>query len=777
MKNIWKFTWGRSLFLITLAGLAAGCNNSSDEAVAEQTGEIEFVSVPSGKFTMGADLDPKYIVAGEEEGWRSIFIQDEFPVREVKISKRFEISKYEITNAQYELFDEDHMSWRGKFLGLSENDNEAVVYVSWEEAVKYTEWLADQDPNHNYRLPTEAEWEYVARAGTRTPYNNGETGDIYNLLPFDSARMANGNYQWPYPFTWSNGCRRWVDWLPENCIGVEDVYPDKWDIKDVDLTVGQYEANAFGVHDMHGNVEEWVLDWYGFYDEQKTRDPLGPALGDFKVVRGGSHNNHVQHLRSANRMSSAVNDKHYFLGFRVVRTPKRVKVGEPAGEKEVRPWAENVTQEVYQWDEPVTDPVFSIHTLYNLVPQKEDGSHYGSDEQMRQFGFDPDEQKPLLTGPLYTHNHSPTIVWTENGDIMLSWFSGESEIGPELTLLACRGIRQEDGSLEWTPPAEFLKAADRNIHSSNLLNNTVRLASGEDDEFTLHQMASIGIAGRWDKLALGYRKSTDNGATWSPVEMVLELDHAQNDGCSMQGNMLQTSKGELIFVTDDDGDGISTTGSLVVSEDGGKTWTRRGHSSNTPDDQRIPGLHAAVIEIEDVNGDNEPDFLAIARDKGHHFDGKAPQSISTDRGHTWQSTASVFPPISSGKRFVLLRLEHSPEVGEYPGVAPILFIGFADGEFRAKNGEGNMDQIEGMFAAVSFDEGKSWPEQYRRVMSHMTGDQTMDLLSAPWQRTDVIDINTGQEGGYMTATQTPDGNIILTDGNIVYTFNLAWIVQ
>ncbi|MCF8347050.1 MAG: hypothetical protein K9G38_07545, partial [Bacteroidales bacterium] len=60
MKNIWKFTWGRSLFLITLAGLAAGCNNSSDEAVAEQTGEIEFVSVPSGKFTMGADLDPKY---------------------------------------------------------------------------------------------------------------------------------------------------------------------------------------------------------------------------------------------------------------------------------------------------------------------------------------------------------------------------------------------------------------------------------------------------------------------------------------------------------------------------------------------------------------------------------------------------------------------------------------------------------------------------------------------------------------------------------------------
>ena len=93
---------------------------------------------------------------------------------------------------------------------------------------------------------------------------------------------------------------------------------------------------------------------------------------------------------------------------------------------------------------------------------------------------------------------------------MVSWFSGESEIGPELTLLASRGKRQADGSLVWTKPAEFLKASDRNMHSSNLLNNSVRISSKRDSEFTLHQLASIGVAGRWDKLALGYRSSTDN---------------------------------------------------------------------------------------------------------------------------------------------------------------------------------------------------------------------------------------------------------------------------
>ncbi len=585
------------------------------------------------------------------------------------------------------------------------------------------------------------------------------------------------NYQWPYPFTFSNGCRSWVDWLPEDCTGVEDVYPNKYNIKDASLKVGQHSPNRFGVHDMEGNVEEWTQDWYGHYNPEEKADPVGPSKGDFKVSRGGSHNNHIQHLRSANRMASAVNDKHYLLGIRVVRTPKKATVKESEWTMPERPWAENVSSKKYEWRKPSVQPEFSIHTLYELVPQKEDGSHYGSPAQMRQFGFDPVEKKPSLTGPLYTHNHSPTITWSENGDILISWFSGESEIGPELTLLASRGKRQKDGSLSWTEPAEFLKAADRNMHSSNLLNNSLSVASGKDETFTLHQMASIGVAGRWDKLALGYRKSTDNGTTWTPVGMVLELDHGLNDGCSMQGNMFQTSDGELVFVTDDESDSVFNTGSLVVSGDGGKTWERRGHPSTTIGDKRIAGLHAAVAEIKDQNNDGKPDLLAIARDKGKYFDGRAPASISYDGGRSWDRSPTVFPSISSGKRFVLLRLEYSPVNKQYGTDKPLLFIGFADGEFKGRNGDGNVEAMNGLFAAVSWDDGKTWKTDHRRVLTDQAGDQTRILHTAAWQRIDTITRNTGQDGGYMSGIQTPDGMIYVTDGNIVYSFNLAWLMD
>jgi hypothetical protein len=476
-------------------------------------------------------------------------------------------------------------------------------------------------------------------------------------------------------------------------------------------------------------------------------------------------------------MSSAANDMHYLLGIRIVRVPKGQTLPDPSIKQPVYPWAENVTGGVYEWDTPSAEPFFSIHSLYTLVQQEEDGSHYGSEAQMRQFGFDPDINLPILTGPLYTHNHSPTITWCENGDLIVSWFSGESEIGPELTLLACRGVRQADGSLDWTPPAEFLKAADRNMHSSNLLNNSLGIEYGSGREFTLHQMASIGVAGRWDKLALGYRKSMDNGVSWTPVEMVLELDHALNDGASMQGNMFQASNGDLIFVTDDESDSVFNTGSLVVSEDGGKSWSRRGHSSTTSGEQRIAGLHAAVIEISDRNGDGESDLLAIARDKGLYFGGKAPQSISYDGGITWERSPTVFPSISSGRRFSMIRLKYSLEMMEYPGAVPILFVGFAGDGFKARNGEGEVEEIEGMFAAVSFDEGKTWKLEHRRVLSNLKGDQLRELDTAPWQRTNIISRNAGQEGGYMIATQTPDGMIHLTDGKLVYQFNLKWIID
>jgi len=774
MKELHVILASMLMLACVLAAIPGCCNQSNNHGAGD--GSIEFVPIPAGSFVMGADLDPNYTVGGPDERWRSIFIQDEFPARKVTISQKFEISKYEITNAQFEQFDPEHKQWRGHFKDLSSGDDEAVIYVSWEEAAAYAAWLSAQDTSYQYRLPTEAEWEYVARAGTRSPFSDGQTGNIYFLNPMDLHSMTKKNYQWPYPFTWTNGCRSWVTWLPDACVGVEDVYPNKYDIRDADLSVGDHGPNKYGVCDMHGNVEEWVLDWYGHYDREDIIDPAGPSKGDFKVVRGGSHNNHIQHMRSANRMASAINDKHYLLGFRIVRHAKNASFDPPRRHTSMRPWARDVSGKKYLWDAPTGQPVFSMHTLYSRIPQKADGSHYGSPAQLRQFGFDPQEHVPLLTGPLYSHNHSPTITWCENGDIFISWFSGESEIGPELTLLATRGKRQEDGSLLWTEPSEFLKAADRNMHSSNLLNNSVRVDQGLDDGFALHQMASIGVAGRWDKLALGYRRSTDNGSTWSPVHMVLELDHALNDGASMQGNMLQASDGALMFVTDDEKDMLFSTGSLVVSVDGGLSWERRGHSSSTAGHQRIAGLHAAVVEIEDQNGDGNTELMAIGRDNGVYYGGKAPKSISYDGGRTWQRAPSPFPSISSGKRFELLRLKYSPKSDTSTNNVPLLFIGFADGAFLARNGAGEVEAVEGLFAAVSLDAGSTWPPMHRRILSDRTGDEVEVLHIAAWQRSSTISRTAGQKEGYMSAIQTPDGMVYLTDGNIVYNFNLAWIM-
>jgi hypothetical protein len=476
-------------------------------------------------------------------------------------------------------------------------------------------------------------------------------------------------------------------------------------------------------------------------------------------------------------MSSATSDKHYLLGFRIVRIPKEQFFKNERYKQPFRPWGRNVNPVKYTWKTDEIKPQFSITSLYERIEMESDGSHCGSKEQLIQFGFDPDNKKPLLTGPLYTHNHSPTISWTENGDIIVSWFSGESEIGPELTLLASRGKRQADGKIIWTQPAEFLKASDRNMHSSNLLNNWHRLSAKNDSVFTLHQMASIGVAGRWDKLALGYRKSTDNGTSWSPVKMVLELDHGQNDGASMQGNMLQTTDGTLIFVTDDDGDAVSATGSLVVSTDNGETWKRRGHSSTVSDTQRIAGLHATVVEIDDINNDQINDLMAIARDAGKYYSGKAPKSISVNGGNTWTRSASVFPSISSGQRFALLKLRYSKRQIESKERSPILFAGFANDSILAKDGEGKISYVSGLYAALSFDNGTTWPEKYRKVVSNLKGRETLNVTQAPWQRKDILSSTHGQKEGYLSAMQTPDGIIFLTDGKIVYSFNLAWLLQ
>jgi len=688
--------------------------------------QMEMVKIKPGTFTMGADLSADYITA--EKG---IFIQDEFPARQVTITYSFEMSKYEITNAQYEKYDPDHAKLRGKAAGISEGDNEAVVYVNWYDATGYCRWLSSHDAQYDYRLPTEAEWEYACRAGTRTPYNDGVSGDIYSMNPLGPLAK-----KWRVITEWfvtrGNRAAKNIAWgSPE----------------DVDLTVGQEGPNAWGLYDMHGCVEEWTLDWYGPYVASDTVDPVGYINGSSKVVRGGCHNVYIQTLRSANRSSSNRTDKHFLLGFRVVRVPKGQTLPKPKLQQPVKRWAKDVSQKVYKWKSDSQTPYFKLVSLYDVK------SEYGTAALAAQFSI-----------PLYTHNHSPAITWAQNGDVLLAWFSGESEKGQELTILALRGRRAASGELIWdTKVSEFYKEADRNMHGSQLWNNATRLANGFKEPFTLYHINGISTDGKWSKLAMSFRTSIDNGATWTePVIIKQNSDafHLDSDRNQPQGNAFTMSDGSLISFSD--GSAIGGSGSSVNwSNDSGKSWSVRTIKDGPP------GNHTNGVELKDGR------IMAFSRDKGRTF-GSLPKSLSSDHGRTWSFSGTEFPGISTVQRLVLLRLEYS-DTGLDPdglGRKPILLVSMASDGMKGRDANGNDTTIYGTYAAVSWDEGQTWP--VKRVMSNVKSG-SKKYVGAPWNREFTLDATHGQNKAYWAATQTPDGIVHLTDGRLVYDFNLAWL--
>ncbi|MFQ5810662.1 MAG: formylglycine-generating enzyme family protein, partial [Armatimonadota bacterium] len=258
---------------------------------------MRLVRIEPGSFTMGVGETPlPDEVIGKPHRSQGDF--DERPMHEVTICKPFYIGVHEVTNAQYEQFDPEHRELRGK-LGFSREDDEAVVFVSWHDAAGFCEWLSERE-GLPYRLPTEAEWEYACRAGTTTHFHTGDT------LPDAFHKNARET------------------WFPDPQRGRDggDVVP---------LTVGQTPPNAWGLYDMHGNVEEWCNDWYGPYEADDQRDPVGRADGDFRVTRGGSHGTEIYYLRSANRMGTLPGDKSWMIGFRVVlaRMPKTKPLPRP----------------------------------------------------------------------------------------------------------------------------------------------------------------------------------------------------------------------------------------------------------------------------------------------------------------------------------------------------------------------------------------------------------------------------------------------------------------
>ena len=194
----------------------------------------------------------------------------------VTITQPFYLGVYEVTQVEYEKV-------MGSNPSKEKSPNLPVDHITWHDAVAFCEKLSATDPKFDYRLPTEAEWEYACRAGTRTRHYWGE----------DSDRSQIGDYA----FYKANGDGKTHE-------------------------VGQKRPNPWGLYDMNGNVWEWCQDWMAPYDPAQKLDPKGPSAGDQKVCRGGCWAYDAARCRSAERNEAPADSVHPNLGMRVVAVPK-----------------------------------------------------------------------------------------------------------------------------------------------------------------------------------------------------------------------------------------------------------------------------------------------------------------------------------------------------------------------------------------------------------------------------------------------------------------------
>jgi formylglycine-generating enzyme required for sulfatase activity len=251
---------------------------------------MKLAAIPPGKFLMGSPENEP----GQEAHER--------PQHEVTITRPFYLGIYEVTVGQFKAFvtakgyrteaetgggafrrfsdgswkHDPQANWRNP--GFEQTDDHPVVCVSWNDAQAFCAWLSAKE-GRRYRLPTEAQWEYACRAGSRSAFAYGD--DDKDL----------GQYGW-YPANSDKKAHR----------------------------VGEKQPNAWGLYDMHGNVWEWTADWYAadYYKQSPKEDPPGPSAGASRVFRGGSFHDDPRCARSAFRLAHAPSVRHGSVGFRVL---------------------------------------------------------------------------------------------------------------------------------------------------------------------------------------------------------------------------------------------------------------------------------------------------------------------------------------------------------------------------------------------------------------------------------------------------------------------------
>ncbi len=275
--------------------------------------------IPAGEFVMGTSKEEFHRFMQLYPYENRKFYESECPSHRVRISKPFYLGVHEVTVGEFRVFMNatDYKTEAEEYDGpvwndvngdwevpdqrytwdvaeFSQKDDQPVVNVTWNDAKAFCEWLCETE-GERYRLPTEAEWEYACRAGTTTPFHFGSQLN---------GTEANCYGDWPY--------------------GTETKGPNL----ERTSTVGSYQPNAFGLYDMHGNVDEWCQDWYAedYYANSPVDDPQGPSQGSesqgsVRVFRGGSWKSIARCCRSAMRLSCTPSSWGDGMGIRMALAP------------------------------------------------------------------------------------------------------------------------------------------------------------------------------------------------------------------------------------------------------------------------------------------------------------------------------------------------------------------------------------------------------------------------------------------------------------------------
>ena len=319
---------------LTISESIFAVDQGAPPAAIENSLGMKFVLVPAGEFLMGSNELPDVLSKAYPpyERRRVAELGDEAPVHRVRISQAFYLGQFEVSVGQFGKFIEasgytpesvadgtggygynanydssqsvsgdafegrdPKYSWHNP--GFVQADNHPVVNVTWNDAVALAKWLSEKE-RVPYRLPTEAEWEYACRAGMRTRYTSGDNPE--SLLKIANVFDLDAKEYW----------LRWGQFALSGHDGYAFTSP-----------VGSFAPNAWGLYDMHGNVWEWVSDWYAddYYSRSPVDNPQGPSEGSVRVRRGGSWHTWALYARSSYRNWITPSSRYTLVGMRLVR--------------------------------------------------------------------------------------------------------------------------------------------------------------------------------------------------------------------------------------------------------------------------------------------------------------------------------------------------------------------------------------------------------------------------------------------------------------------------